>query len=102
MGGAAVGVPSTTLMSWCRHDVHDPAQPEEIVFAFLGFAEAPGKFADADDIDAGLGHQLGVAFPGALGIFGGAAVREDPVLGIIINAKIHNLCSRVYGRRLKA
>ena len=93
MGGAAVGVPRTTLMLWLRHDVHDAAQPEEIVFAFLGFADAPGKFADADDVDAGLGHQLGVTFPGTLGIVSGAAVREDPLLRIIVNAKKHNLAS---------
>ncbi len=73
-----------------RHDVHDAAQPEEIVFALLGFADAPGKFADADDIDARLRHQRGVLLPDGLGIFGGAAVGKDPMLGIIINAKIHN------------
>ena len=78
-------------MPCCAHDVHDAAQPEEIVFAFLGFAEAPGKFADADDVDAGLDHQRGVAFPGAFGIVGGAGVGKDPVFGIIVNAKIHNL-----------
>ena len=76
------------------HDVHHAAQPEEIVFALFGFAEAPGKFADADDVDAGLGHQLGIAFPSALGVVGGAGVREDPLLRIIINAKKHNLNSR--------
>ena len=77
-----------------RHDVHHAAQPEEIVFAFFGFAEAPGKFADADDVDAGLGHQFGIVFPSALGVVGGAGVREDPLLRIIINAKKHNLNSR--------
>ncbi len=48
-----------------RHDVHDAAQPGEIKFAFFGFAEAPGEFADADDVDAGLGHQFGVHVPNA-------------------------------------
>jgi hypothetical protein len=75
------------------HDVHDPAQPEEIIFAFFGFANAPGKFTDPDHIDAGLGHQFGVAFPCALGVVSGAAVREDPLLRIIVNAKKHNLAS---------
>ena len=73
----------------------------EIVFALFGFADAPGKFADADDVDAGLGHQFGVMFPSALGIVGGAAVREDPLLRIIINAKKHNLASG-FSRILKA
>jgi len=73
-----------------RHDVHDAAQPEEIVPALLGFADAPGKLADADDVDARLGHQSGVLLPGRLGIFDGAAVGKNPLLGIIINAKIHN------------
>ncbi len=38
------------------HDVHDTAEPEEIVVAFFGFAQPPGEFPDADDVDAGLGH----------------------------------------------
>ncbi len=73
------------------HDVHDAAQPEEIIFAFFGFAEAPGKFADADNVDAGLDHQHGIAFPSTLGIVGGAGVGKDPVFGIIVSAKKHNL-----------
>ncbi len=76
------------------HDVHDAAQPEEIVFALFGFAEAPGKLADADDVDAGLGHQRGVALPSGLGIVGGAGIGKDPMFGIIISAKKHNLASR--------
>jgi len=44
------------------HDVHHAAQPEEIVLVRFGFAESPGEFADADNIDAGLGHQFSIAF----------------------------------------
>lgn len=75
------------------HDVHDATEPEEIVFAFFGFAEAPGKFADADDIDTHLGHEGGIFFPGSLGIIGTAGIGIDPMLRVIINAKIH----KVYG-----
>ena len=78
-----------------RHDVHHAAQPEKIVSVLFGFAESPGEFADADNVDAGLEHQFSIAFPSALGVVGGAGVREDPLLRIIINAKKHNLNSRV-------
>jgi hypothetical protein len=62
--------------------------------ALLGFAESPGKLADADNVDAGCGHQFSIVFPSALGVVGGAGEREYPLLRIIINAKKHNLNSR--------
>ncbi len=94
------GEPDRGRGGWCsednldvlaRHDVHDAAQPEKIKLALLGFADAPGKFTHADDVDPGLRHQGCVTIPNGLRVLGGATVGEDPMFGIIINAKIHNL-----------
>ncbi len=93
-GGSSGGRAQDNLDVLILHDVHDAAQPLKIVFTLLGFADAPGIFADADNIDAGLGHQFGIMFPSPLGFVSGAAVREDPLLRIIVNAKKHNLASR--------
>src|SRR5436190_21838953 len=41
------------LDSCTMHDVHRTAEPLEIVFALLRFAEAPGKFTHAYDIETG-------------------------------------------------
>ena len=75
--------------------VHHPFEPAEIKLAVLRFAQPPGKFPDADHVDARLNHQFDVGFPSGFRVFGGAAVREDPLLGMIINAKIHKVSSRV-------
>ena len=74
-------------------NIHHALEPVEIEFAVLLFAQAPGEFADADDVEAGGAHELGVLHPLRFGIFGGAAVREDPLFRVIINAEIHKFSS---------
>ncbi len=73
------------------HEVHDAPEPLEIILALFALAQAPGEFAHADDVHAGGEHQLHVAFPAGLRLLRGACVRPDPMLRIIIYAKIHNL-----------
>ena len=75
--------------------IHRPSQPAKIKFAFLRFAQAPREFAHADHVDARLLHQFGVMFPGGFGLIGGAAIRIDPLLRIIIDAEIHMWSFRV-------
>ena len=89
MGGAAVGVPRMTWNAVFAQHVHHALEPVEIELAVLGLAQAPGEFADADDVEAGGGHELGVAPPLRLGVFSRATEGEDPLFGIIINAEIH-------------
>ena len=81
------------LNAMFAHHIHDAFQPVEVEFTFLGFAQAPGEFADAHHIDAGLDHELGIDLPLRFGIFGSAGERKDPLLRIIINAEIHRLYS---------
>ena len=76
------------------HDVHHPLEPAEIVFAILRFAQAPGEVTYADDINAGLNHELGILFPLRFGILGCSSVRKYPLFRIIIDAKIHILVAR--------
>ena len=70
-------------------NIHHPLEPVEIEFTFLRFAKSPGEFAETYNIDARLDHEFGVMLPRSLGVFVGAAVWEDPLFGMIINAKIH-------------
>src|ERR1017187_93763 len=77
------------LDSGFAHDVHYALEPAEIEFTFIRFTEAPGEFPDADNVDASLEHQFGIACPLAFGVFGGSSKREDPLLRMIVNAEIH-------------
>ena len=76
------------------HDIHDPFEPGEVKLAVLGFAEAPAEVGQADDVDARLHHQFSIVIPLRFGIFSSAAVGEDPVFGIVIDAEIHKLVAR--------
>ena len=58
-------------------DVHGFVQPGEIVMAFRGFHEGPGKFGNADVGDAEIRHHAGVFFPKG---FGG-------LIGIVVGAE---------------
>ena len=77
------------------HHVHHALEPAKIILAVFGFAKPPGKFADADDVEAGSNHELRVLLPLGLGIFRRAAEGEDPLFGVVINAEIHSFFSRV-------
>src|ERR1051325_7876726 len=75
-------------------DIHYPAEPTEITFAFFRFANAPGEFTDTNDIDAGRSHHLRITFPGGLRISGGTAIRVNPLLRMVINTEIHRYAFR--------
>ena len=75
-------------------NVHYPAKPAKVAFGFFRLADAPGEFANADDVDAGGGHQLRIALPCGLGIVGGSSVRINPLLRMIINTEIHRYAFR--------
>ncbi|MEJ0090762.1 MAG: hypothetical protein WDM80_13590 [Limisphaerales bacterium] len=79
-------------------NIHHPVKPVEVKLAILRFTQSPGKFADANDVDARLDHEYYVPLPCCFGIFGGSTVRKDPLLGMVINAKIHRVNSRVVPR----
>ena len=70
-------------------DVHRPAQPCEIVFALLAFAQAPAELAHAHDVHAGMFHELRVLVPSRFGFLRRSVVGKDPVLGIIVSSEIH-------------
>ena len=76
------------------HDIHDALQPIEFEFAILGFAEAPGEIADADHVNAGFDHEVGILIPLSFWLFGCSSVRKDPLFRIIIDAKIHMVVAR--------
>src|ERR1043166_3551111 len=50
--------------------VHHATQPTEVAFTFFAVADAPNEFADANDVNAGRSHHLGIAFPGGFWIIG--------------------------------
>jgi hypothetical protein len=77
------------FQSSLAHHIHHAPQPGEIKLAVFWLAKAPGKFAKPHHVEARLGHEARVNLPLFLGVFRGAAVREDPLLRMIINAEIH-------------
>ena len=78
--------------------IHHALKPAEIKLTIRRFAKTPGKFADADDVEAGGSHKFRIALQLRLGIFGGATKGEDPLFGIIINAEIHKVPSGLLRR----
>ena len=76
-----VGVPRMMLILLRGEDVDGFVEPGEVEAALFGLHVDPGEFGQADDIEAGLAHELCVGLPASLG----------PVFRVVVNADVHEM-----------